>query len=212
MNTRRDIGIKICGMRDPDNIAQVASFDPDYLGFIAYPDSPRFIGDDFRMPATLPPSIQRVGVFVNDTTKNILQKTRTIGFNYVQLHGNETQDQCMELKDHGIRVIKVFSVDDAFDFASTKPFVSAVDYFLFDTKGLYFGGNAKIFNWEVLNQYDQEVPFFLSGGLSAENVAHVSSIKGMNIHALDINSGVEERPGMKSTEKLKALLTNLRFV
>ena len=209
MNAEKKLNIKICGMRDENNIMQIASFSPNYLGFILYPASPRFVGDAFRMPESLPLSIERVGVFVNETTEKILQKAKILGFDYIQLHGNEPIQQTIALKDAGLKVIKVFSLDDGFEFSVTKPYVPMVDYFLFDTKGRYFGGNAKTFNWEILKHYDQEIPFFLSGGLSAENVAEVLSLKDMNLHALDINSGVEETPGVKSIEKLKALLTNL---
>lgn len=209
MSAEKKLNIKICGMRDENNIMQVALFSPDYLGFILYPASPRFVGEAFRMPENLPSSIEKVGVFVNETTEKILQKAKTLGFDYIQLHGNEPIRQTIALKDAGLKVIKVFSLADGFDFSVTKPYVPMVDYFLFDTKGKYFGGNARAFDWEVLKHYDQEIPFFLSGGLSAENVAAVSSLKGMNLHALDVNSGVEENPGMKSTEKLKALLANL---
>lgn len=212
MSVERKINIKICGMRDVDNIMQIASFNPDYLGFIFYPASPRFVGEDFKLPEDLPSTIQRVGVFVNETTEKIIEKAKNIGLDYIQLHGSEPLQQAVELKDYGIKVIKVFSVDDAFNFSVTKPYVPIVDYFLFDTKGKYFGGNAKAFNWEVLKNYDQEIPFFLSGGLSPENVSAVSSLKGMNLHALDLNSGIEETPGVKSTEKLKSLLTNLEHI
>ena len=198
-------------MRDVDNILQVASFSPDYLGFILYPSSPRFVGEEFKMPEHLPLSIKRVGVFVNETTENIQQKTQVLGFDYIQLHGNEPLQQSLDLKDKGLKVIKVFSLDNDFNFNITKPYVPVVDYFLFDAKGRFFGGNAKTFNWEILKHYDQEVPFFLSGGLSAENIAEVSILKEMNLHALDVNSGVEETPGVKSTEKLNAFLTKLKY-
>jgi len=211
MSGERKISIKICGMRDADNILQVALFSPDYLGFILFPESPRFVGEDFRIPGSLPLSIERVGVFVNETTEKILQKAKALGFDYIQLHGNESVEQSIALKDNGLKVIKVFSVDNDFNFSVTKPYVPIVDYFLFDAKGKFLGGNAKTFNWEILRHYDQEIPFFLSGGLSAENVAEVFSLNEMNLHALDVNSGVEEIPGVKSTEKLKAFLNNLTF-
>lgn len=203
------INIKICGMRDADNILQAASFAPDYMGFIFYPASPRFVGNAFVIPPNLSSTIRRVGVFVNEATDLILLKARQLGLDHIQLHGNETTAQAAQLKDAGLKVIKVFSVDDAFNFQSTKAYVPLVDYFLFDTKGKHYGGNAKTFNWEILKHYDQEIPFFLSGGLSPENVEEVFELKGMNLHALDVNSGVEEAPGKKSTEKLRSLFETL---
>ena len=196
-------------MRDGDNIRNVAAFNPDYLGFIFFPQSPRYVGEDFRIPEEMPASIQRVGVFVNESTEEIVKKSGKFGLTHIQLHGNEPLEQAMALKDSGLSVIKVFSIDDAFKFQLTKPFVPVVDFFLFDTKGTYHGGNATKFNWDVLKHYDQEVPFFLSGGLSAENVREIVSLEGMNLFALDVNSGVEERPGYKSLKKLQEFVDSI---
>jgi phosphoribosylanthranilate isomerase len=201
--------VKICGMRDAENIRQVASLKPDYLGFIFYTESPRFVGDDFRLPEDLPASIRKVGVFVNETADNILSRAKAVGLDCIQLHGNESVEQCNILRGAGLTLIKVFSVSYGFDFNVTKPYIPAVDYFLFDTKGKYYGGNANTFDWEILKRYDQEIPFFLSGGLSPENVGDVGSMEGMNLYALDLNSGVEVSPGLKSIEKIETLLTRL---
>jgi len=190
-------------MRDTDNIQQVASLSPDYLGFIFYSKSPRFVGNDFKVPASLTPSIHRVGVFVNESTQFILLKAKSASFSFVQLHGNESPDQAAALQDSGLQVIKVFSVGDDFNFAVTKPYEKTSNYFLFDTKGKLFGGNAKTFNWNILNQYDQQIPFFLSGGLSPENIEGIRDLHHMNLHALDLNSGVEISPGLKDPTKIQ---------
>lgn len=124
------IAVKICGMRDVENIRMVGSFLPDYMGFIFYPESPRFVGDDFTVPEDLPESIHRVGVFVNETTDNMLARARHAGLDSIQLHGNESAEDCSELVAAGFTVIKVFSIDKYFDFRLTKPYVSSVDYFL----------------------------------------------------------------------------------
>lgn len=201
-----EIKLKVCGMRNASNIRQVAQLQPDYLGFILYAPSPRYVGEYFDLPKDLPPSIKRVGVFVNEATPVIIQHAEWLQLYSVQLHGDETPDQCRELKYAGYSVIKVFSVDDTFDFNVTKPYRTVVDYFLFDTKGKYYGGNAKTFNWSVLERYDQQVPFFLSGGLSADNVAEaLAKLKGMNLYALDINSGVEITPGLKDVDKISLI-------
>ena len=191
----------------PENITAVASLRPQYLGFIFYPKSPRFVGESFDIPANLPASIKRVGVFVNESNAVIIAKSQSLKLDLVQLHGNESPEQCDELKATGLGVIKVFSVDDDFNFDLTKPYREVVDYFLFDTKGKYYGGNAKTFNWKILRQYDQEVPFFLSGGLSPDNVNTLGDIQKMNLHALDLNSGVEISPGIKDLEKIKTVMT-----
>jgi phosphoribosylanthranilate isomerase len=206
------IKIKVCGMRDAENIRQVADLGPDYMGFIFYPPSPRFVGADFRLIKESPAHIVRVGVFVNATNDEIKKQARAIGFDHVQLHGSESVQQAASLVDAGFKVIKVFSVDDTFDFAATKKYVSVVDYFLFDTKGKFHGGNARTFNWNVLQRYDQDVPFFLSGGISTENMNDITSLAGMNLFALDVNSGVEESPGVKSLTKLKAIFDGVERI
>ncbi|HMG93133.1 MAG TPA: phosphoribosylanthranilate isomerase [Chryseolinea sp.] len=192
-------------MRDLNNITQVTALGPDYMGFIFYPPSPRYVGPDFKLFDKANPAIVRVGVFVNASNDEIIKQSRAIGFDHVQLHGNESVQQAGDLKDSGFKVVKVFSVEDDFDFATTRPFAPVVDYFLFDTKGKFYGGNAKTFNWKILNRYDQDVPFFLSGGISPENVNDMSLLDGMNLYALDVNSGVEEAPGLKDLKKLETI-------
>jgi len=208
MSSERKIEIKVCGMRDYENIMDIGSLLPTYLGFIFYPSSPRFVCNDFRIPQTLPSSIKRVGVFVNESKGNIISKSQWVGFDHVQLHGNESPQQCRALKAKGLKVIKVFSIHEDFNFDTTLPYKKEVDYFLFDTKGKHPGGNAKTFNWNILKLYDQEIPFFLSGGLSPENVHEITDLKNMNIHALDLNSGVEMSPGIKSKEKVEQAIRN----
>ena len=112
----------------------------------------------------------------------------------------------------GIGIIKVFSIDDDFDFNQTRPYDEGADYFLFDTKGKYYGGNARTFDWNVLKRYDQRKPFFLSGGLSLETLGGVNALRGMNLHAIDVNSGVESVPGIKDLDSVRALRKRLEGV
>lgn len=205
----KNLKLKICGMKDAKNIMDVASLSPDYMGFIFYSKSPRLVREDFLLPKDFPGSIKKVGVFVNETTDKVKSIVSGWKLDFVQLHGEETVRQCDELKAEGIKIIKVFSIHDQFDFNVTKAYKKSSDYFLFDTKGKYYGGNARAFDWSVLNRYDQEIPFFLSGGLSPENIIQVGELRSMNIHALDVNSGVETSPGLKSIEKIKQVVTIL---
>ena len=204
-----DIKLKICGMRDGENIREVAALSPQYMGFIFYRKSPRFVGDDFVMPV-IPPSIRKVGVFVNETTEAILKLASQHDLTLIQLHGNETPEQCRELKAKGLEVIKVFSVGEDFDWTIVQPYKPVADFFLFDTKGKYYGGKAQAFNWSLLQQYDQEIPFFLSGGLSPENIRNITRLKDMNLYALDVNSGVEDSPGVKNISKIESVLEKLK--
>jgi phosphoribosylanthranilate isomerase len=204
-----DIRIKICGMREKSNILDVARLGPDYMGFIFYRETPRYVGDDFSIPDEFPFTTKRVGVFVNQETDEILDKVMRFRLDFVQLHGTESVSQCQELKNTGVGVIKVFSVDDDMDFRVTHPYSGAVDFFLFDTKGKYFGGNSKTFNWEVLHRYDQEVPFFLSGGINAANAEGIKSLKALNLQAVDLNSGVEIRPALKDVARIVEIRSTL---
>lgn len=200
--------LKVCGMKEKKNIEAVAEIGPDYMGFIFYRPSPRFVGDDFVMPS-IPDRVKRVGVFVNDTTESILDKSRKHNFQIVQLHGAESVEQCEELRSHNVVVIKVFSMKDEFDFRTLNAYKPAVDFFLFDTKGKLYGGNAERFNWEILEGYDQQIPFFLSGGIGPDQLKDLEALTHMNIHAIDVNSGVELSPGVKDIQKLKAVKTFL---
>ncbi len=201
--------LKICGMRDADNMAQLSPLGLDYMGFIFYSKSPRFVGSDFTIPTSFPSSISRVGVFVNESVNEIITNAKKSSLSHIQLHGSEGTEVCAALKDVGLNVIKVFSVDEQTDFSITKPYEAVSDFFLFDTKGKYYGGNAQVFNWKLLERYDQSVPFFLSGGLSPENISSVSELSDMNIYALDVNSGVEYSPGLKDISFVKQLLAEV---
>jgi phosphoribosylanthranilate isomerase len=195
------VKLKICGMRDVRNIQDVAALGTDYMGFIFYQKSPRYVGDNFSVPSLVDP-VKRVGVFVNESSEVMLKKVEELKLDYLQLHGQESVRQCEELRMSNVNLIKVFSVDDQFGFEKTKPYKGIADFFLFDTKGKYHGGNAISFNWNILERYDQETPFFLSGGIGPDNIREVQTLKEMNIHAVDINSGVEVTPGVKDILKI----------
>jgi phosphoribosylanthranilate isomerase len=202
------VKLKVCGMRDVANIQAVAELRPDYMGFIFYKQSPRYVGDQFSIGDV---NVRKVGVFVNENTEKILAQLKSIGSTTAQLHGDENPVQCAELKGQGITVIKVFPVDDDFNFEKTKEYENVSDFFLFDTKGKLHGGNAKVFNWRKLQEYDQSVPFFLSGGLNADNLKDIGVLKDMNLHALDLNSGVEDSPGLKNISKISDLMKLIQY-
>ncbi len=206
------VKLKICGMRDASNMLEVGKLLPDYMGFIFYPPSPRYVGEDFQIPVGLNNAIHRVGVFVNEQVDRMIELRARHNLSHVQLHGDESVAVCEQLKQEGVGVIKVFRVDEAFDFSVTRPYKKVVDFFLFDTKGKHYGGNAQVFDWSILDQYDQEIPFFLSGGLTVENIQHVQRLKLMNLHALDLNSGVEDSPGAKNVLLIKEVIKKLENI
>lgn len=205
------IKIKVCGMRDVSNIKQAADLRPDFMGFIFYPASPRFVGNDFKIPIDFPKELKRVGVFVNESRDKVLEIAKLNDLDFVQLHGDESVEYCKKLKSAGLGVIKVFRVDADFDFSQTINYSDSIDYFLFDTKGKQYGGNAQKFDWGLLKKYDQKIPFFLSGGIGPEDVNAILDMQGMNLFAIDINSGVEQTPGLKNIDKLSKLINKIRI-
>ena len=164
MDSSKRMKLKICGMRDAENIRRVAVMRPDYMGFIFYSNSKRAVGEKFAIPDDFPDAVRRVGVFVNENSSVMLNLAREYSLDFLQLHGSETAAQCEDLRNKGLMIIKAFSVGRDFNFDSTVPYKQSAEYFLFDTKGPGYGGTGKAFDWMLLEKYDQEVPFFLSGG------------------------------------------------
>jgi len=199
--------LKICGMKYPDNMLEVGSLLPDYMGFIFWPKSARYFDGD--MP-DLPKSIKKVGVFVNENISIIETKIAKYNLQAIQLHGQESVEFCSELKAKSgaeIEIIKVFSADENFDFSVLKPYESVCDYFLFDTKGKLPGGNGITFDWRILEYYPSSKPFFLSGGIGIEEIKNIKEISKTNLqlYAIDINSKFEIEPGLKDIKRLKDL-------
>ncbi|MBC7570036.1 MAG: phosphoribosylanthranilate isomerase [Spirosoma sp.] len=206
--------IKVCGMRDADNLRNVAALGPDFIGFIFYDQSPRFVGNvlDEEVVKELPRSIQKVGVFVNASPDYILRMVKKYDFQYVQLHGTETPDFCRSLRNRGISLIKAFRVDGSFNFSMLNNYKAHCDFFLFDAKGEHPGGNGISFDWGVMRNYDNEKPFFISGGIGLYNLDQLDQLKGLKLYGVDVNSQVETSPGVKDIDKLRELITRLRPV
>ncbi|MBX2894331.1 MAG: phosphoribosylanthranilate isomerase [Cyclobacteriaceae bacterium] len=202
---------KVCGMRDAHNVRAVGQLQPDYMGFIFYKASPRFVGDSFRIPNDLPTNIKRVGVFVNQALDRVYQLIEQHQLDFVQLHGDESVAYAQELQSR-VGVIKVFRVDETFDFSFTSEYENIVDFFLFDTKGKHYGGNAIRFDWNLLKKYVGNTPFFLSGGISEANIQDLKNFHHEMFFGIDINSGVEEQPAIKSVDKIKSLFESLNKI
>lgn len=204
--------IKVCGLRDADNLREIAALGPDFVGFIFYDQSPRFVGEDLDVDAVkgLPRSIRKVGVFVNASPDYILRNVKKYDFQYVQLHGNETPEYCRSLRNRGINIIKAFRVDESFNFSMLNNYKAQCDFFLFDAKGYQPGGNGVTFDWSILSRYDNEKPFFISGGIGLDNLDQLNQLKGMKLYGVDVNSQVEISPGVKDVAKVKELIARLR--
>ena len=186
--------IKICGMKHTDNILEISNLLPDYLGFIFYQKSVRFFDGEIPQISN---SIKKVGVFVDETTANIIETIQKHKLHFVQLHGNESPQFCRKLQNQNVEIIKVFSIDDDFDFNELNEYENVCDYFLFDTKGKLHGGNGFTFNWKLLEKYKSSKPLFLSGGIGLDEIEEIKKLK-LPIFAIDVNSKFETEPGLKN--------------
>mgnify|MGYP001279991825 CR=1 FL=1 len=194
--------LKVCGMRSSDNIASLSRLAPDYMGFIFWEYSKRFVS---HATPQLPQSIKKTGVFVDASEEYILETIANHQLQVLQLHGNESPDFCKKQKATGLEIIKAFSVCNDFDFSDLEAYESVCDYFLFDTKADLPGGNGSRFDWSLLQDYTAAKPFFLSGGIGPKDQGAIASIINLNLplHAVDINSKFEDQPAIKNIEKIK---------
>jgi len=209
-----ELKIKVCGMRDPENISGVAAALPDFLGFIFYLKSARFVGEDFSAEQlkALPETIQKVGVFVNELPEKVIEICKRLNFQVAQLHGNEFPEYCQQIKASGLTVFKAFSVDDSFDFEQLSGYADVCDYFLFDTKGHLPGGTGQKFNWALLKNYQGSVPFFLSGGIGPDDLEAIRNFEHPRWHGLDVNSGFELSPALKDVDKVQRFIREIRNI
>lgn len=203
--------IKVCGMLHEANIGEVAELKPDFMGFIFYPKSPRYIVGRLKADviASLPRSIIACGVFVNETLETIVEHTKNYHLTAVQLHGDESPQMCNDLQQLGFIVIKAFRIDEHFNFLTVNPYEGFCDYMLLDTKTSAYGGSGKKFNWQIIEKYTGETPVILSGGISMTDVEEVKAVSD-RIFAVDLNSRFEIVPGLKNAEDLKHFIREIR--
>lgn len=216
-------------MRDAQNIREVSQLGVDMIGMIFYPKSPRYVEMQSSHAGIIPDYVKediniksakspaRVGVFVDDMVQNIVTRVVNYHLDYVQLHGNEPREMCENLRltldpdiRPGIKIIKAISVSDASDIQKYKEYVGAVDLFLFDTKCKTVGGSGRQFDWQVLEQYDGEIPFLLSGGIGPEDASRLHAFHHPKCIGIDLNSRFEIEPGVKDVEKLKGFLNEIQ--
>lgn len=198
-------------MREPKNIEQVAQLGVDMMGFIFYPKSPRYVSYVLAR-SDADRKVCRVGVFVNDSIPEILDKIHSFSLNAVQMHGNESRELCEQLSEANgdIKIIKAISVSNAGDIQKYKEYVGAVDYFLFDTKCKTVGGSGQQFDWRILDEYDGDVPFLLSGGIGPEDAFRIRTFHHSQCVGIDLNSRFEIEPGVKDVEKLNKFLNEIK--
>jgi phosphoribosylanthranilate isomerase len=202
--------IKVCGMHDKDNISELVELYPDYIGFILYPGSKRFVGNNYVVEAFIPSSISKVGVFVNALINEVLIWTNRLNLDLVQLHGSEHPEYCLEIHNLGLKIIKAFGITPDFDFNILDEYQPYCDYFLFDTKTNLHGGSGLKFDWKILENYTLDTPYFLSGGIESKDIDILSRVKLKNLHAVDINSGFEIAPGYKDISLVNQFISIIR--
>ena len=204
--------IKVCGMKDPQNINEVASLLPDFLGFIFYKKSARYVEEIplRKVLFNLDSGIERVGVFVDEAIEKVVEVCHRLGLSYAQLHGNESPEYCAQVRLEGISVIKVFHMGDVFDLDQIKPYENCADILLFNTKTKGYGGSGKHFDWNLLTTYSSELPFLLSGGISSEDILRIKRLQIPKLLGIDVNSRVEISPANKDVNKVKELILKTR--
>lgn len=206
--------VKVCGLRDPKNISDIVKLKPDMVGFIFYDKSKRFVNDqDYNAILKASDSAQRIGIFVNAPATYVVEKVKSFALNGVQLHGDEPASLIEELKRafSDLIIIKAISVADKLEFETLLPYKDLVDYFLFDTASKAHGGSGKHFSWELLDNYNLKVPFFLSGGIKVQD-AEVIKLKLANwpmLIGVDLNSQFEIGAGIKDPLKISKFMEDI---
>lgn len=217
--------VKVCGMRNGENIRQVAELGVNWIGMIFWDKSPRNVTMIPTYAGIIPDrgtdvgcfNAKRVGVFVDEMPQNIITRVVNYKLDLVQLHGHETPTLIRNLRRTldpdirpGIQFVKAISVSGSNDIAAYKDYEDCVDYFLFDTKCQTVGGSGQQFNWSVLDAYDGDVPFLLSGGIGPDDAERIRNFHHSKCIGIDLNSRFETEPGLKDITRLKQFLEQLK--
>lgn len=198
--------IKVCGMREAENIREAEALSIDWMGFIFWPQSSRYVAE---RPTYLPTRCKRVGVFVDEQIEQVRQIAEDYALDIIQLHGNESPEYARTLG--GRTLIKAFNIATADDLAQTRPYEGIVDLFLFDTKGRAVGGNGEKFDWTVLNAYQGATPFLLSGGIGPDDAERIRGFRHPRCIGIDLNSRFEVSPAFKDVDLLREFVKNIRL-
>ena len=225
--------IKVCGMRNAGNIAELQKLDIDFMGFIFWPKSPRYVqqipsraglipdlpsldGEGIKKSETHDKRILTVGVFVDDMPQNIVTRVYNYHLDYVQLHGSESAVMIDNLRRTlipdiapNIKIIKALSIKDKSDLEKWHEYDGHVDMFLFDTKCKCAGGSGEQFDWSVLEAYDGNIPL-LAGGIGPDDAERIKNFHHPMCLGIDLNSRFETEPGMKDIQKLKLFMAQLQ--
>lgn len=207
------VDVKICGISTPEAMTAAVEGGAAFVGLVFYPPSPRAVTPEQAAPlaALVPEEVVRTGLLVDADDATIEAILKTVPLDLLQLHGNETPERAAEIKARfGVRVMKVLKLREKGDLAAAEPFFGVADCLLFDAKppaemkNALPGGNALAFDWSILAGKAFPLPWFLAGGLTPENLAEAVRVTGAP--GIDTSSGVEDAPGQKNPEKIRAFL------
>ena len=198
--------IKVCGMREADNIREVEALRPDWMGFIFWQRSKRCVKE---FPGYMPVCAKRVGVFVDEAIERVRQTAYDYALDLIQLHGHESPEYAAQLREW--KVIKAFNIASAEDLEQTRAYENVADFFLFDTKGKAIGGNGEKFDWDVLEAYTGATPFLLSGGIGPDDAEKIRNFHHPKCLGIDLNSRFEIEPGLKDIHQLKEFIQIIRL-
>jgi phosphoribosylanthranilate isomerase len=204
--------IKVCGITSIEQMRELQQLGIDYAGMIFYEGSKRYAKEKLAGSKSeiRDIEIKKIGVFVNADFEFISKTIVEFGLNAVQLHGDETDEFCMDLMDR-TTVIKVFRIADQTDIdALVEPFKNACHYYLFDTDTTMYGGSGKQFDWNILQKAKVDKPFFLSGGIGPADVEKIRGFKHPCLYAVDVNSRFETSPGIKDLVAIKQFSKELK--
>jgi phosphoribosylanthranilate isomerase len=213
------VEVKICGLNSPEAVEAAVEAGARYTGFVFYPPSPRHLTPDqaSALVMRVPEGVTRVGLFVDPTDSVLEQTLAKVALDLIQLHGSESPARVLQIKARFERpVMKAIKLASAADLAGADVYRSIADRFIFDALppkemvGALPGGNALAFDWKLLGEATIDTPWMLAGGLTAENLAE--AIKISRARAVDVSSGVEDRPGVKSPAKIRAFLEVARHL
>ena len=231
--------IKVCGMRDAENIRAVSDLGIDMIGFIFYHESPRYVQmisaragiipdyskerlDKARGKVTAGEEAsakqpKRVGVFVDEMPQTIITRIFNYNLDYVQLHGDESAVMIDNLRNSvdpdihpGLKIIKALSISGKADIERWREYEGHADMLLFDTRCKSVGGSGEHFDWSVIEAYDGNIPFILSGGIGPEDAERIKQISHPMLAGIDLNSRFETEPGIKDVEKLRDFIEKIR--
>ncbi|MFN1833939.1 phosphoribosylanthranilate isomerase [Balneola sp. MJW-20] len=213
MSSKERTRLKICGLTNLEDARFVSGAMADYLGFIFYEKSPRYI-----QPAEAGAIInwlegpEKVGVFVNQPIDEVNQIAKETGIDLVQLHGDEPVHYCSLIEKPIIKVIHVTKDRELSDIERLiSEYEDHVNYFLFDTKiDDLWGGTGRSFDWSVIKKLHIPKPYFVSGGLNVENISKAIEIS--EPFGVDLSSSLEAEPGLKDFGKIEDLMDQIREI